>query len=365
MTTRHSHKVGTYLVFESNTTITYDTTLSILGKDQVYHYPIYHTDQDLCYIVENRKFCSLEKLLQHYRLRREVLPCPLNEPCLVRLESLQLLDYRKLSISVAVEERSYSTIHNATLDGRLFVRVKKAKSDYGMCDYEFFSEALILRDLQHNSIHHMLGITRDGYHKEMNCIILDPVTQNLKEFLLSKASSRGVGIGPSTLIKLSNQITHGLAWLASLKCIHRRIAAKNIVIINGRDAKISDFSEACYTPTGQFKCRLGTNVLLQWSAPELLFDSICSSKSDVWSFGVTLWEIFTYGKVPYEEFDSTTIREIIRHHYNLPRPEDCPSQLYKLMAKCWLTNPDDRPSFPSLAETLSFLQDGQRRSMFL
>ena len=354
-------------MFQSSTSIffEFDTTLSILGKDEVYHFPIYYTDQDLCYIAENRKFCSLEQLLQHYRLQREVLPYPLNEPCLVRLESLQLLDYTKLAFAEAVEQRSYSTIHNAMLDKRLFVRVKKNKSDYGVSDYEFFFEALILRDLQHNSIHHMLGITRDGYHREINCIIFEPVTLNLKEFLLSKANSRGIDVGPSILIKLSNQIAHGLAWLASLKCIHRRIAAKNIVIVNGRDAKISDFSEACYTPTGTFRCKPGTNVLLQWSAPELLFDSVCSSKSDVWSFGVTLWEIFTYGKVPYEEFEISMIREIIRHRYKLPRPEDCPSQLYTVMAKCWHTNPKDRPDFLYLTDTLSCLQDGHRRSMYM
>ncbi|TST60378.1 Vascular endothelial growth factor receptor 3 [Bagarius yarrelli] len=162
------------------------------------------------------------------------------------------------------------------------------------------------------------------------------------------------------LICYSYQVARGMEFLASRKCIHRDLAARNILLSENNVVKICDFGLARDIYKDPDYVRKGNARLpLKWMAPESIFDKVYTSQSDVWSFGVLLWEIFSLGASPYpgiqidEEFckrlkDGTRMRS----------PETASPEIYGIMLACWQGEPRERPTFPSLVEILGdLLQD--------
>ena len=329
--------------------------LSVLGRDQVYHLSIQRHD-NLYFFSKDTTFSSLDRLISHYRSHGGSLPCPLTMPC-VKLNHLEDWEVtaKSLFLHEPLEEGTYSYIHNGVLNKHKPVVVKRMKSDSPLSSLQFFTEAILLHDLQHNNIHQLTATARGEGSQGRLCIIMEAaVCLNLKEHLESNRSH----LGFQSLLNMLVQIARGLAYLESKRCIHRNLAAKNIVLSPQNVAKISNFSRACYSPSGKMICKFKMNILLRWSAPELLFENTSSSKSDMWSFGITLWEILMYGEKPYGELDKNSVKEIIKKGYRMPQPMHCPNKLYSLMLDCWQENPLNRPSCRTLMERLDRIRDG-------
>ncbi|KAK9889571.1 hypothetical protein WA026_006943 [Henosepilachna vigintioctopunctata] len=150
------------------------------------------------------------------------------------------------------------------------------------------------------------------------------------------------------------QIAKGMAFLESIPIVHRDLAARNVLITEARILKISDFGMSRF---GNYVCRKNCQQPIRWMALESLEECVSTSKSDVWSFGVVLWEIGTLGAFPYDDISNEYILHYLitnlRKGIRLMRPEICTDELYNLMLKCWSVNPDDRPSFQQIVEELS------------
>ncbi|XP_057697758.1 vascular endothelial growth factor receptor 2 [Corythoichthys intestinalis] len=169
------------------------------------------------------------------------------------------------------------------------------------------------------------------------------------------------------LISYSFQVAKGMEFLSSRKCIHRDLAARNILLSENNVVKICDFGLARDVYKDPDYVRKGDARLpLKWMAPETIFDRVYTTQSDVWSFGVLLWEIFSLGASPYPGvcIDETFCRRL-KEGTRMRPPEYATSEIYQTMLDCWLDRPTDRPTFAELVEHLGNLlqasvrQDGK------
>ncbi|KGL75334.1 Vascular endothelial growth factor receptor 1, partial [Tinamus guttatus] len=159
------------------------------------------------------------------------------------------------------------------------------------------------------------------------------------------------------LISYSFQVARGMEFLSSRKCIHRDLAARNILLSENNVVKICDFGLARDIYKNPDYVRKGDARLpLKWMAPESIFDKIYNTKSDVWSYGVLLWEIFSLGASPYpgvqidEDFCSR-----LKEGTRMRAPEQATEEIYQIMLDCWRSDPNDRPRFSELVTKLGDL----------
>uniref|UniRef100_A0A3Q3GWZ9 Vascular endothelial growth factor receptor 3 n=1 Tax=Labrus bergylta TaxID=56723 RepID=A0A3Q3GWZ9_9LABR len=162
------------------------------------------------------------------------------------------------------------------------------------------------------------------------------------------------------LICYSFQVARGMEFLASRKCIHRDLAARNILLSENNIVKICDFGLARDIYKDPDYVRKGNARLpLKWMAPESIFDKVYTSQSDVWSFGVLLWEIFSLGASPYPgvQIDEDFCKRL-KDGVRMRAPETASPEIYGIMLACWHGEPKERPPFPSLVQILGdLLQD--------
>ncbi|KAM0734995.1 Proto-oncogene tyrosine-protein kinase receptor Ret [Formica fusca] len=167
-------------------------------------------------------------------------------------------------------------------------------------------------------------------------------------------------ITPRDILSFAWQISKGMAYLADIKLVHRDLAARNVLLATGKVCKISDFglTRDVYEDDAYLKRSKG-RVPVKWMAPESLADHVYTSKSDVWSFGVLLWELVTLGASPYPGVDVHNLYNLLKAGYRMEKPLNCSQQLYKLMISCWHQEPGMRPSFKELTSHWErMLEDG-------
>ncbi|XP_053385686.1 receptor tyrosine-protein kinase erbB-4-like [Mercenaria mercenaria] len=158
-------------------------------------------------------------------------------------------------------------------------------------------------------------------------------------------------IGSKTLLNWCAQIARGMVYLEKRGIVHRDLAARNILVQTADQVKITDFGLAKLLDYKKDEVHAtGEKVPIRWLAPECIQDRIYSHKSDVWSYGVTLWEMFTYGARPYEKERLRDVPDLIEKGERLPQPAICTIDVYMIMIKCWMYNAERRPSFVELAE---------------
>ncbi|ESO99524.1 hypothetical protein LOTGIDRAFT_63499, partial [Lottia gigantea] len=158
------------------------------------------------------------------------------------------------------------------------------------------------------------------------------------------------------LMSFAWQVAKGMSHMESLKCIHRDLAARNVLLATGPVAKISDFglSRDVYE-NGYYLKETKGRLPFKWLSPEALLWGQFSSKGDVWSYGMLLWEITTLGASPYPGIPAENMADLHRSGYRMPRPPNCPKDLYDIMRGCWNEDPRKRPTFLKLCELMENL----------
>jgi serine/threonine protein kinase len=145
------------------------------------------------------------------------------------------------------------------------------------------------------------------------------------------------------------QAAAGMKYLGEKKVIHRDLAARNLLAAPGSAnhksiVKIADFGLSRVTEGGFYQSENKT-IPFKWTAPEVIKHGTFSNSSDVWSFGITMWEIFSYGELPYQSMTNKEATDAVAQGYRLPSPSECPQNVYQAMQSCWKESAEDRPSF--------------------
>ena len=238
--------------------------------------------------------------------------------------------------------------------------LKEGASDQTKKD--FFREAALMHEFNHPNILKLLGVCIE---QEPFCMLFQYMEHGDLNSYLRKHNTRGTmsniaqlsgsqvdlqGCLPiQLLVNMSINIAAGLEYLAQHHYIHRDLATRNCLIDSNFTVKIADFglSQDIYATD---YCRLGDSALLpiRWMPPEAIMYAKFTLHSDVWSFGVVLWEIFSYGAQPYYSLSNEEVVDHVRKGEVLKHPPGTPTEIYDLMVDCWATDPDDRPTASEL-----------------
>uniref|UniRef100_A0A673K2Y6 Activated CDC42 kinase 1 n=1 Tax=Sinocyclocheilus rhinocerous TaxID=307959 RepID=A0A673K2Y6_9TELE len=213
---------------------------------------------------------------------------------------------------------------------------------------DFIREVNAMHSLDHQNLIRLYGVVLTHPMKMVTELaplgsMLDRLRKTLGHFLIS------------TLCQYTIQISNGMAYLESKRFIHRDLAARNILLASSEQVKIGDFGLMRALPKNDdhYVMQEHRKVPFAWCAPESLKTRTFSHATDTWMFGVTLWEMFTYGQEPWLGLNGSQIlHKIDKEGDRLPKPEDCPQDIYNVMMQCWAQKPDDRPTFVALREFL-------------
>uniref|UniRef100_F7AKY5 receptor protein-tyrosine kinase n=1 Tax=Ornithorhynchus anatinus TaxID=9258 RepID=F7AKY5_ORNAN len=182
------------------------------------------------------------------------------------------------------------------------------------------------------------------HYVEMRPVSLDPFPDQDTD----KEDRRSLDL--NDLLHFSNQVARGMAFLASKNCIHRDVAARNVLVTSGRVAKICDFGLARdIMNDSNYVVKGNARLPVKWMAPESIFDCIYTVQSDVWSYGILLWEIFSLGLSPYPGIlVNSKFYRLVKEGYQMARPVYAPWGIYGIMRACWDLEPTRRPNFQQI-----------------
>ncbi|XP_050006841.1 tyrosine-protein kinase Srms [Alexandromys fortis] len=340
---------GAFLIRPSESSIG-GYSLSVRAPTKVCHYRICMAPSGGLYLQEGRLFPSLDALLDYYKTNWKLIQNPLLQPCIPQMPLAQDEWERPRSEFVLrrkLGEGFFGEVWEGLWLGSMPVAVKVIKSaDMKLADLTKEIEAL--KSLRHERLIRLHAICSLG---EPVYIVTELMGKgNLQVYL---GSPEGKALNLPHLLGFACQVAEGMSYLEERRVVHRDLAARNVLVGDDLTCKVADFGLARLLKDDVYSPSSGSKIPVKWTAPEAANYRVFSQKSDVWSFGILLYEVFTYGQCPYEGMTNHETLQQISRGYRLPRPAACPAEVYVLMVECWKSSPEERPTFATLREKLN------------
>uniref|UniRef100_A0A3P8YVQ0 receptor protein-tyrosine kinase n=1 Tax=Esox lucius TaxID=8010 RepID=A0A3P8YVQ0_ESOLU len=285
-----------------------------------------------------------------------------------------MVDRHKLTLGKTLGEGEFGSVMEGSLiqeESVLKVAVKTMK--IAICTRsemeDFLREAACMKEFDHQNVMRLLGVCLQTVESEgyPSPVVILPYMKHgdLHSYLLySRLGDCPVYLPSHMLVKFMMDIAKGMEYLSCKNFIHRDLAARNCMLNENMNVCVADFglSKKIYNGDYYRQGRI-SKMPVKWIAIESLADRVYTTKSDVWSFGVTMWEIATRGQTPYPGVENSEIYDYLRQGNRLKQPPDCLDSIYAMMFSCWLLSPKDRPQFETLRreleKTLKDLPDPQ------
>ncbi|XP_055851084.1 tyrosine-protein kinase Drl [Episyrphus balteatus] len=309
-------------------------TISSTAHNSIYVCPSTITPT---YATLTRPFREYEQEPEEFNRRLSELTV---QKCRVRLSSLLL-------------EGAYGRVYKGTYNDCQDVLVKTVAQHASQMQVSLLlQEGLMLYGASHPGLLTVLGVSIEDYSTPFVLYPAANNTRNLKLFLQEPIYSRTITTIQTVL--MSSELASAMGHLHTHGVIHKDIAARNCVIDDQLRVKLTDSSLTRDLFPGDYHC-LGDseNRPVKWMSPEALAKKQYSEASDVWSFGVLMWEMCTFAKQPYAEVDPFEMEHYLKDGYRLAQPFNCPDELFTIMAYCWAQPTTERPSFVQLQLCLS------------
>ena len=212
---------------------------------------------------------------------------------------------------------------------------------------EFLAEADVIRKLKHPNLIQLYAVCS----KEEPVYMITELMKHrsLLDFIRHNPPGKGRSLTHVDLIDMAAQVASGMTYLEEKDYVHRDLAAKNVLVGEYLICKVADFRFTNLITEEYYEKNFLPQFSIKWTAPEAALYNRYSMKSDVWSFGIILYELITYGRTPYAGLVTRDILEaVFEGTYRMACPPNCPPKLYDIMLDCWSQVPDNRPSFSSL-----------------
>ncbi|XP_029900890.1 tyrosine-protein kinase Lck [Myripristis murdjan] len=346
---------GSFLIRESETTPgSYSLSVRELDHNSgetIKHYRIRNMDNGGFYITAKISFNSLKELVQHHSRDADGLCTKLVKPCQSRAPQKPWwqdeweIPRESLKLERRLGAGQFGEVWMGVYNNDRKVAIKNLKM--GTMSVEaFLAEANMMKNLQHPRLVRLFAVVT----QEPIYIVTEYMENgSLVDFL---KTNEGASLSMNILIEMSSQVADGMAFIEQRNYIHRDLRAANILVSHELVCKVADFGLARLIEDNEYTAREGAKFPIKWTAPEAINYGTFSIKSDVWSFGILLTEIVTYGRIPYPGMSNPEVIQNLERGYRMPKPENCPDGLYGIMNHCWREGPDDRPTFEYLKNVL-------------
>ena len=333
---------GSYLVLESQ--IYYgDYTLSVRHNDKVNHHTITRSKKSDAYFIEEQTtFKSIVDLLDFYQQQADEKFVRLVKPCVLPSNINWEIDHGQITLMKQVGEDQISETWEGLHNGGTLVTVKVYNlqtKHVHMTAHDFLQVADLMKKLHHPNIIQLYAVCMK---REPFYIITEFIKHNSLWYYL-RVDGRSPRL--SQLIDMASQVAAGMAYLEELNIIHRKLTARNILVSENLICKIGSFEMAGAIDVDILNDH---KELIKWTAPEAAIYNRFTIKSDIWSFGIFLYEIITYGCYPYADMTNDQALKQVQQGYRMPQPMGCPDKLYNIMLCCWREDPDNRHTFETL-----------------
>ncbi|KAM3841330.1 tyrosine-protein kinase ABL2 isoform 2-T2 [Vipera latastei] len=340
---------GSFLVRESESSPG-QLSISLRYEGRVYHYRINTTTDGKVYVTAESRFNTLAELVHHHSTVADGLvttlhyPAPkCNKPTVYGVSPIHdkwEMERTDITMKHKLGGGQYGEVYVGVWKKyNLTVAVKTLKEDTMEVE-EFLKEASVMKEIKHPNLVQLLGV----------CTLEPPfyiITEympygNLLDYLRECNREEVTAV---VLLYMATQISSAMEYLEKKNFIHRDLAARNCLVGENHVVKVADFGLSRLMTGDTYTAHAGAKFPIKWTAPESLAYNTFSIKSDVWAFGVLLWEIATYGMSPYPGIDLSQVYDLLEKGYRMEQPEGCPPKVYELMRACWKWSPLDRPSF--------------------
>ncbi|XP_032966741.1 tyrosine-protein kinase Fer isoform X3 [Rhinolophus ferrumequinum] len=325
--------------------------LSVYSDGQRRHFIIQFVDN--MYRFEGTGFSNIPQLIDHHYTTKQVITKKSGVVLLnpIPKDKKWVLNHEDVTLGELLGKGNFGEVYKGILKDKTAVAVKTCKEDLPQeLKIKFLQEAKILKQYDHPNIVKLIGVCTQ---RQPIYIIMELIPGgDFLSFLRKKKDELKL----KQLVKFSLDAASGMSYLESKNCIHRDLAARNCLVGENNVLKISDFGMSRQEDGGVYSSSGLKQIPIKWTAPEALNYGRYSSESDVWSFGILLWETFSLGVCPYPGMTNQQAREQVERGYRMSAPQHCPEDIFKIMMKCWDYKPENRPKFSELQKELTAIK---------